>query len=106
MNPMTLIRDLGDNADLLTHSDPWLDSQYRAVAQEMDRLAQELSSLKLARQIKKQLQQRNIVAVQHLVKDANGEIIDVVINLMGLPDALKSLEHAHDTADYANRQAQ
>ncbi len=103
---LSLIRDLGDDADLLTHSDTWLDSQYLSAAQHMNRLAQELNAIRLAQRIKMQLSQRNVVAVQKLVRDDNDCVVDLEVRLMDLPDAIRSLSDVKDGMDTANRQAQ
>ena len=98
---MILINDLGEDADLLTRSDEWLESERRSAATELDRYANELRAIHLAQRIKRALQQKNLVAVQELVRDINGDIQDVLIKILDLPKALHHLKTStvHDHAD-------
>jgi len=89
---MTLISDLGDNADLLVKSDEWLESERRATAAELDRCANELRAIQLAQRIKRALQQKNNVAIQELVHDMDGDIQDIVIRILSLPKAIQKLD--------------
>jgi hypothetical protein len=59
-----MLRDIGDDADLLTKSDEWLESNRKSIAQEVDMKLQELKKILLAQKIKSLLQSKNLVAVQ------------------------------------------
>lgn len=102
----TMIDDLGDDADLLTRSDEWLEMERQSTATEIDKLANELRAILLAQRIKRQLQQHNLVAVQHLLRSDDGRINDILIRIMNLADALESLEPARDSIDHMNAVAQ
>lgn len=91
MNIISMMRQIGDDADLLIRSDDWLESERIATATRMDRLAKELRALLLAQRIKTRLQQMNLVAVLHLLKSVKGETQDMVIKIMKLPDAVKHI---------------
>lgn len=106
MNIINLINTLGDDIPLLTRSDEWLEVERRSVSQRMEMLAEELRSLMLAQRIKSQLQQRNLVPVQHFEKSADGQISNISIHLMKLPDALLALQPSNDPIDETNRVAQ
>jgi hypothetical protein len=106
MSILNLISEIGEDADLLARSDEWLEQERKATAAELDRKAQELRALLLAQRIKRLLQQRNLVAVQQILRTADGEVRDIIIKIMNLPDALAILDHRHDTLDEANTAAQ
>lgn len=114
MNLETMIKELGDDADLLVRSDEWLEGERKIAAQQIDELINELRSIMLAQRAKRALQQKNMVAVQHISRDKSGNINDMVINIMNLPDALKSLDNntgnntdnTEDNIDEANKIAQ
>jgi hypothetical protein len=106
MSLLTLMKEIGDNADLLTRSDSWLDEQRRSKAAELDRVANELRVVLLAQRVKKALQQRNMVAVQQILRDTNGDVRNIIIRLMNLPDALTLLNKPQDTLDEVNTAAQ
>ena len=105
---MTLISDLGENADLLTRSDTWLENERRATAAELDRCANELRAIQLAQRIKTALQQKNLVAVQELVRNMDGNIQDIVVRILDLPKAIRKLDGSvpQDTLDAMNSIAQ
>jgi len=106
MSIMTLMNEIGPDADLLTRNDAWLESERYAKAAELDKLAKELRAIQLAQRIKQLLQQRNLVPVQQILRDADGEILDVVIRIMNLPDALPLLSAPRDTLDELNAAGQ
>ncbi len=91
MNFLTLVNELGEDADLLARSDDWLEQERRAKAAELDQTANELRAILLAQRIKRALQQKNLVAVQQILKGADGEVRDIVIRIMNLPDAVTLL---------------
>lgn len=102
----TLIRDLGNDADLLTRSDKWLELERHSTAQRMNELAVALRAIMLAQRIKRLMQQNNMVAVQHLLRDESGQVQDIIIRIMNLPDAMRSLDKQTDTLDAVNTAAQ
>lgn len=106
MSLINLINTLGDDATLLTRSDEWLERERQATAQKMDMLANELRAIMLAQRIKRLLQQKNLVAVQHLLKSEDGKVRDIIIRLMNLPDALQMLRPTEDHLEEFNRIAQ
>ncbi len=87
-----LIKSLGDDVDLLTRSDAWLEEQRRNVSYQMEQLAQELHAIHAAQRIKPQLQQQNLVALQELVKDETGQVIDIKITIQKLSVALQTVD--------------
>lgn len=92
MNQLNIINDLGNDANLLTKTDMWLETQRIDLAQRFSQLAQELKTILNAQRIKRQLQQSNHVAVQF---PENG-IPDVGIYILPLPDAVKELQKGND----------
>ena len=96
------LTELGEDADLLARHDDWLENQRKITASELDRNANQLRAVLLAQQIKSALQQKNLVAVQELVRNEEGEVIDIVIKIMSLPDALQKLLKTKDTLDEVN----
>lgn len=106
MSLTKLIDTLGDDAALLTRNDEWLEQQRQATAQKMDLLANELRAIMLAQRIKKLLQQKNLVPVQNLLRSECGEVQDIIIRIMNLPDALQILKPTKDHIDEMNRLAQ
>jgi len=104
---MTLISEIGDDADLLTRSDEWLEAQRKSTAASLDRIARELHAIQTAQRIKRFLQQRNLVAVQSIIRSENGDIEDILVRIMNLPDAIALLRaHRNDTIDEVNFAAQ
>lgn len=101
------MNNIGEDADLLTRCDAWLEQERKIVASQLDEKARELEKLLLAQKIKKLLQQRNLVAVQQILRTAEGDMKDVIIKLMNLPDAIYLLEQQHqETIDKLNTTAQ
>lgn len=78
MHLMTLINDLGQDADLLTRSDRWLEQQRIQVSTELNSLVDELRAILLAQKIKSRLQQTNLVAVGREAENESGEPITYV----------------------------
>lgn len=106
-NITILMNNIGEDADLLTRCDAWLEQERKIVASQLDEKARELEKLLLAQKIKKLLQQRNLVAVQQILRTAEGDMKDVIIKLMNLPDAIYLLEQQHqETIDKLNTTAQ
>jgi len=94
MSLMNLIKQLGEDFDLLTLSDEWLEEERKSVSSDLERCAKELKAIIIAQRAKKLLQDKNMVAVQSLVKSNDGNITDVLINIMSLPEALELLSQA------------
>lgn len=104
---MTLINEIGDDADLLTRSDEWLEEERKTTAASLDRTARELHAIQTAQRIKRLLQQRNLVAVQSIIRSEEGDIRDILVRIMSLPDAIALLRaHKNDTLDEINLAAQ
>ena len=101
MKLTNMLRDIGDDADLLTKSDEWLESNRKSIAQEVDMKLQELKKILLAQKIKSLLQSKNLVAVQQLLRDNEGNIKDIIVRLMKLPDAVKLMDNTKDMSDVA-----
>lgn len=78
MHLMTLINDLGQDADLLTRSDRWLEQQRIQISTELNSLVDELRAILLAQKIKTRLQQTNLVAVGREAEDESGEPVTYV----------------------------
>ena len=94
MNQLNIIEQLGDDADLLTKSDEWLLGQKLKLSQDMSLLAMELKKILLALQIKTRLQQTNLVAVRRSEQIFN--MLDEIIEIMPLPDAVRALQDEPD----------
>ena len=107
MSLMNLLDDIGEDADLLTRSDEWLEQERRNVASALDERVQELEKLLIAQKIKRLLQQKNLVAVQQILRSADGEMKDIIVRLMKLPDAVHLMEQSQvDTLDSINAAGQ
>lgn len=83
----SLIKQLADDFDLLTYSDEWLEEERKSISADLEEAAKTLRAIIIAQRVKKILQDRNLVAVQSLVK-SEGQITDVLIDIMSLPDAM------------------
>jgi len=105
MNLMVLMNEIGDDADLLARSDEWLERERTITARKMNELAGNLRAIQTAQQIKLQLQQQNLVPLQQIVRK-NGEISDIIIRIIHLPDALAVLDEKTDRLDDMNAATQ
>lgn len=105
MNLLSLMDEIGPDADLLTRNDEWLERERIRKAQELADNAKELQAILVAQKIKKQLQQKNLVAVQQILRDTDGEVKNIIVRIMNLPDALSMLSTS-DTLDEINTAAQ
>lgn len=103
---LTQISELGEDADLLTRHDDWLETQRIAVQDDLEQKATELRVVLLAQRIKRALQQKNLVAIQQLIRSSEGKVVDIVIRIMNLPDALQKLRDPVDTLEEINAAAQ
>lgn len=106
MNLTNLITEIGEDADLLARSDSWLAVERDRKARELEEVARELRALDLAQRIKGFLQQKNLVAVQQILRDADGEVQNILVKIMNLPDAMALLRNGHDTLDAVNTAGQ
>ncbi len=107
MSLLTLMQEIGDDSDLLVRSDMWLEMERKAKATELDRTANELRAILLAQKIKCALQQKNLVAVQEILREeSSGEVRDIVTKIVSLPEALTTITQPHDTLDEINAAAQ
>lgn len=106
MSVMELIDSMGSDAVLLTRNDEWLERQRLEAAKQIDELANNLRALMLAQRIKGLLQQRNLVAVQHILKNENGTIKNILVRLLPLPEAMRILQPSDDALQEINRTAQ
>lgn len=95
------MEEIGQDADLLTRSDEWLERERIRRSEELAQAAQELQAVLVAQKIKRQLQQKNLVAAQQILRDADGEVKSIIIRIMNLPDALSMLSTT-DTLDEIN----
>lgn len=105
MSLTSLMEEIGQDADLLTRSDTWLEQERIRRSQELEQAAAELQAVLLAQRIKQQLQQKNLVAAQQLIRNSDGDIRQILVRIMNLPDALSML-HTSDTLDQINNSAQ
>lgn len=87
---VAIIAELGDDADLLLAPDEWLENERRSLQQKLSLIAEELDDILRAQRIKRQLQQRNLVAVRCIEKEG-GQPSDVIIKICSIPDALSRL---------------
>jgi hypothetical protein len=107
MSLLTLMTEIGEDADLLTRTDEWLECERQARAKELDRNANELRLIILAQRIKTILAQKNLVPLQEVKRDNDGNIVDITIRIVNLPDAFSLIAApANDTIDKVNALAQ
>jgi hypothetical protein len=102
MTIMALMQEMGSDADLLTRNDEWLERERTSKAKELGRVVHELDTIQKAQNLKKLLQQKNLVPLQQIVRDQNGNVIDVIIKVMSAPDALSLLSAPRDDTDVMN----
>lgn len=103
---MTLMHEIGNDADLLTRSDEWLEKERLRTADALQEVANTLRAIQLAQTIKRHLQNKNLVAVQQILRTTNGDVKKIIIKIMSLPDALVLLAKPQDTLDQLNTAAQ
>jgi len=102
MKLTNMLKEIGDDADLLTKTDAWLEINRKALAQDIDLKLKELKNILLAQKIKSLLQSKNLVAVQQLLRDNKGNLKEIIVRLMKLPDAVKLMDNSKDLADIIN----
>jgi hypothetical protein len=73
MNLLTMMHEMGNDADLLTRSDEWLDSHRKYLSGRMSELAEELDVILIAQKYKNVLQHNNLVAIP-IESDDNSSI--------------------------------
>lgn len=101
-----MMLQLAGDLDLLVTSDEWLNQERIYLAADIDQKVRELEKVILAKKIKCILQNKNMVAVKQIIKTDNGNIKDVVVKLMSLPDAIDLMEQYDDKmgrASYLNQ---
>jgi len=99
MNQLDIIQALGEDTILLTRPDSWLDQKRKSVSDQLSILIEELKAIEKAQEVKRKLQDKNLVAVKHWKDD------DEVIEIMGLREAVTTLEadeHAYDQIGQLN----
>lgn len=87
---LTIIAELGDNADLLLAPDQWLENHRVLLQARMAQISEELDSVLQAQRLKLELQQKNLVPLRCVQRDERG-CPDVVIRVLSLPEALAVL---------------
>lgn len=87
MNQMDIIDALGGDTDLLVRSDAWLEVRKTKVCQDLDLLLEDLKQIQTAIKIKRELQQRNLVAVQR----SKVNPADAAVEILPLSDAVQSI---------------
>ena len=97
-----LLYEMGEDADLLTKSDLWLEEELRFYLSQIEKGLREISSIKLALKTKKILQDQNMVPIQQYARKEDGSISDVTLQIMKLPEAINVLEQRHDYMDELN----
>lgn len=106
MNTLNITTLLGNDSDLMVRSDEWLDSQRVILTSEMSKLATELNTVLVAMRLKRDIQQKNMVAVQEIEK-IDGEISDISIRILPLQDAVtKHISAPNDSLDLINKATQ
>lgn len=107
MSILSLIEDIGEDLDLLVRSDEWLEEERKSIAAELDRITNELRSIYTAQRLKRHLKLSDLVAVQSLEKDENGDVSDIKIAIMPLKDAMDYLQNnSQDELDTRSKMAQ
>lgn len=87
------------DADLLTRSDSWLNTQIKVLEEEHSKIGSELGVLRLVLKYKKAMYENGLVAVHEIMRDEHGEIDDMVIKLVRATTAKKCLnDNGNDTA--------
>lgn len=97
-----LMQQLAGDLDLIITTDEWLNQERIYLAADIDAKVRELEKIIIAKKIKSILQNKNMVAVKQIIKTDNGNIKDIVIKLMSLPDAIDLMEECEDKIDQVN----
>ena len=102
----TLARIGSDNYDFLLCNDAWLESEYKLKTAKLDNIISELRAIENARKLKRYLQQTNQVIVQRLIRDNDGSVSDISLDIMDLPSAACALEDTVDVIGTINAVSQ
>ena len=86
MNKLSINDELGNDIDLLTKSDRWLELQRAKVSQDLGIMLDDLRKIMAAIKIKRNLQQTNRVAVR--LPDDFGDSVEI----LSLREAIKTLK--------------
>jgi len=103
MNQLDIIQSLGEDVILLTRPDAWIEQRKRSVSEQMTILLEEIKALENATDIKRRMQDKNLVAIRHWKETDNPP--DEVIEIMELPEAVALLQkdaHAYDSCGQMN----
>jgi len=95
---LTIVADLGADADLLLTPDAYLESRRQTLQQQLALIADELDSILKAQALKTDMQQQNLVPVRCVEYDSQGRP-DIVIRIYPLPDAIAVLDQQRRQAD-------
>lgn len=101
MEIQLLLNKIGDDADLLTYSDMWLERERQFIAAEMEDLLQQLRVVTLAQHIKAKLQQTNLVAFQNVKKTPNDLIKTVEVCVTDARNAVNVLKNGVDVDQHS-----
>lgn len=104
LDTLSITSQLGENAQLLTKTDNWLETQRILLSEQFSQLCSELNTLQKVQQIKRQMHQTNSVAVR-CTELLNNQPIDDVIYIMSLPDAIQAARKELDSKKQINRWA-
>jgi hypothetical protein len=88
MNRMDIIDALSSDTGLLVRSDAWLEVRKTKVCQDIDLLLEDLKQIQAALKIKRELQQKNLVAVQ---RSKFSSPMDRAVEILPLSDAVRSI---------------
>lgn len=94
------------DANLITQSNEWLERARIFTASKMDQLATELRSIMNAQQFKQRLANNNLMAIQDIIQDDSGEIVDVVVKIVDLDAARKIISKTQYTESAVNAMIQ
>ncbi len=103
MNQLDVMRSLGEDVILLTRPDAWIEQRKRSVSEQMTILLEEIKALESATDVKRKMQDKNLVAVKHW--EETNDLPDEVIEIMELPEAMALLQndiHAYDSCGQIN----
>lgn len=94
-----IIRRLGEDIDLLTMSDDWLEEHRISLSSELDNIEKQLQAVKNAQEIKIKLQQTNLVALKKFIKNDKGETINIEIGITSLNNAIQYIKKLPNKSD-------
>lgn len=97
-----LLSELKTELELITKTDQWLEQEKISLSADIDEKVKELEKILIAMKIKSMLQNKNMVAVKQIIKTANGNIKDMVIRIMSLPDAIDLCAQTDNEIDRVN----